>query len=290
MSGILSGGGGGVGGSGTSGKVARFTGTATLADSTISDTGTKATISNLNLPEQDLGLLGSGPLDLDLSAYPNKNVFKFTCPIGGTVIRSVKRTISTTGVEETITLKNMSSNVKPGDNLCIFTQDDPSGVYQHLHLEARQPWHVLPALAAMLFRLDSGQNKWFAQHPLSFGNQMRPIPITFSLASGVQDDIDPVDNVTGVSGRYVNWWRVIPVAGTIWTGIASAVTAGTNWSREIRATNYGGVSCTVADNNAGGGASAKPFRIPGGSLTWRAWSTIRFLYDEGNTLWLVEGV
>ncbi len=288
--------GGGVSGAGTAGKVARFSGASAVGDSTISDDGNRAIFTNINTAEQDLGLLGGGAIDLDLSGYPTKNVFKFTVPVGGSWIRSIKRTIGTTGADETIWLKNMSSNTKPGDNVCAFTQDDGAGAYsQHIHLSCRQPWWVLPALDCVPLRLDATQNKWFLAVPGSFATQPRDIPITFELATGNQNDIAPVDMTTGLDGRFASHWRVIPVAGTILMGIASVVTAGTNWARLLHLTNYGGVSCKIGYNNvdagSGAGTSTFPLRFAeAATLTWRAWSTLTFRQDNDNSLWLVSGV
>ncbi len=285
---------------GTVGKVAKFTGATTVGNSQITDNGSTVTVANLDatmsnmaLPYTDIGTLAAGNVDLDLSAVHTVGV-KFAPNIAGTIIRSIKPAgnPANTGKGEVRILLNSGSSVLSGDSLAILAQDDGSGLYQHIHLEGRQPWHVIPVLGQIILRLDDDTGKWHSATPLAFGTQPRLITITpAAMANTNVDDYAPTDATTGTNGRWASWWRLSPQASTRLTGIeASAPTAGTNEGRRIMITNYGGASMVIAHANSGGGASVYPTYCPGSAdYTLRFRASVWLTFDYGNSIWIVEG-
>lgn len=242
-----------------------------------------AMLTGLRFSETDLGLLGAGPLDLDLSGYSTV-CYKFTCALGGTKIRSIKRVNN--NAEQIIILKNMSNSVLPGDYVCVLMQDDPSAVYRSIHLEGRQPWHVLPALASIALHMDTGQTKWFALHGLDFQTGKKPIPITATIADAPINSLDPPDDTTALQGRYADWWRLVPGASTVINGIAAPLPAGSTYSRRLLLTNYGASSLTLKHNS---GTGDKPIFCPGATdFTIRTLGSQWLTYDGGNNLWMVD--
>ncbi len=245
---------------------------------------------NLTLPYTDIGTLAAGNNDLDLSAVTTVGI-KFVCNAAGSIIRSIKPYgVGALAAGEMRVLFNASNSTLSGDNLAILAQDDGSGSYSHIHLEGRQPWHVIPALGQIILRVDDATLKWHSATPLAFGSPARLITITPAVMANTNvNDFAPTDATTGANGRWASWWRLQPQASTRLCGIeASAPTAGTNEARRILLTNYAS-GCVIAHNNSSGGTSSYPMFCPGAAdFTFRAKASVWVVYDYANSLWVVE--
>lgn len=269
-------------GAGSSGKIPVFNSPTSIVNSQINDDGTHITLPDLTFGETDLGSVGAGPLDLDLSSYSTA-IFKMSPPMGGTKIRSIKRKDAAGG--QHLVLKNLGSSVKPGDSVIVLMQDEPTGVYQHIHLEGRQPWHVIPVLGACELFMDASQSKWFQKGSGAFQGGKYPIPILATIANAPINALNPPDDTTGLLGQYVGWWQLVPGASTVINGILAPIPAGSTWSRTLRITNYGASALPFAHNNGSGDSK---ILCPGGAtFSLRQFATADFIFDEANHAWIV---
>lgn len=284
--------------SGTSGKSARFTGTATIGDGAWTDDGTNAettgrvTIRDLLIgPEVTVTAPASGLVE-DWDPVSTATTIRVDIPDAGTILGGMCGTRGC-GLQprdgEIRIIRNIGGTTDTATGKLVLAQNSTGSSYK-FHLGGRRPWLVVSLLETVMVQWDTTQGMWFVLGLTDVDSAAYPRSITpAAAATGNLNNYDPTDATYGTNYRYANWVRFTGSVGTNLTGIASGVPfAGNSHGVRFAMTNYG-TTITIAHNSGLSSVGNRIYTPNQTTYYWQTMETIWFIRDELNQIWVLEG-